>query len=85
MSVPERQPRTVSERVKVTRRLAAMDYENSNFGSKHREQWAAIALHLLHEYELTDDTDRHTSKDYVRLCALKDEIRSAGAAAAAAV
>lgn len=76
-SVPERQPRDVHERLASTRRLAAMDYENPNFGSNHREQWATIALHVLRDYEFTDNTNRHTSKDYVRLYDLKLEIKSA--------
>jgi hypothetical protein len=71
-----RPPMNRHDREEIARRMAAMDYENEVYGGKHREQWQAIALHLLKEYEFTDDTDRKTSKHYVRLCALKDELRS---------
>jgi hypothetical protein len=65
------------QREEIARRMAALDYDNPLYGGTHREQWQAIALHLLKEYEFTDDTDRSTSKDFVRLCVLKDELRAA--------
>jgi hypothetical protein len=71
-----RPPTNRHEREDIARRMAAMDFENEMYGGKHREQWQAIAIHLLKEYEFTDETDRQTSKHYVRLCALKDELRS---------
>lgn len=71
-SLPSRR----SEREVIARKMAAMDYESGPNGGKYSEQWQAIALHLLKEYEFTDDTDRRTSKDYVRLCVLKDELRA---------
>jgi hypothetical protein len=64
------------ERAAIARRMAAMDFDDAEHSGKHREQWQAIALHLLKEYEFTDATERTTSKDYVRLCVLKDELRS---------
>lgn len=69
-------PASRYEREAIARRMAALDYEDSSEGGKHREQWQAIAQHLLKEYQFTDATDRQTSKDYVRLCVLKDELRS---------
>lgn len=68
-------PTNCVERRDIARRMAAMDYEDQEVNGKHREQWQVIALHLLKEYEFTDATDRRTSKDYVRLCVLKDELR----------
>jgi hypothetical protein len=69
-------PSNRREREEVARRMAALDYDNPLYGGTHREQWQAIALHLLNEYEFTDDTERTTSKDFVRLCVLKDELRA---------
>eukprot|EP00173_Palmaria_palmata_P001671 Plantae.Rhodophyta-Palmaria_palmata.ctg19591.p1 GENE.Plantae.Rhodophyta-Palmaria_palmata.ctg19591~~Plantae.Rhodophyta-Palmaria_palmata.ctg19591.p1 ORF type:complete len:237 (-),score=24.98 Plantae.Rhodophyta-Palmaria_palmata.ctg19591:102-725(-) len=68
-------PNNCVDREIIARRMAAMDYEDPEVSGKHREQWQAIALHLLKEYEFTNATDRRTSKDYVRLCVLKDELR----------
>lgn len=70
-------PNTPQEREAIARRMAAMDYHDDTHGGKHWEQWQAIAIHLLNNYEFCDDTDRETSKAYVRLCVLKDELRDA--------
>lgn len=68
-------PNNCADREIIARRMAAMDYEDPEVSGKHREQWQVIALHLLKEYEFTNKLDRHTSKDFTRLCALKDELR----------
>lgn len=70
-------PCSILERENIARRMAAMDYHDENLGGKHWEQWQAISLHLLNQYEFSEDTDRETSKAYVRLCVLKDELRDA--------
>lgn len=70
-------PNNPMEREEIARRMAAMDYYDDALGGKHWEQWQAIALHLLDQYEFSEDTDRQTSKAYVRLCVLKDELRDA--------
>lgn len=70
-------PNTPQEREAIARRMAAMDYQDDNYNGKHWEQWQAIALHLLNSYEFSNDTDRETSRAYVRLCVLKDELRDA--------
>lgn len=70
-------PNTPQEREATARRMAAMDYHDDTYGGKHWEQWQAIAIHLLNSYEFCEDTDRETSKAYVRLCVLKDELRDA--------
>ncbi|CAN8063794.1 unnamed protein product [Agarophyton chilense] len=72
-----RGPATPVEREGIARRMAAMDYTDETYGGKHWEQWQAIALHLLNQYEFSDDTDRDTTRAYVRLCVLKDELRDA--------
>lgn len=64
-------------RISIARRMAAMDYDNPKLDGKHKEQWQVIALHLLDKYEFCDDTDRQTSKSYVRLCVIKDQLREA--------
>lgn len=68
-------PSTPMERQAIARRMAAMDYHDETYGGKHWEQWQAITLHLLNCYEFSDDTNRETSRAYVRLCLLKDELR----------
>lgn len=70
-------PSTPAEREAIARRMAAMDYYDEAYGGKHWEQWQAIAIHLLDQYMFSEDTDRETSKAYVRLCVLKDELRDA--------
>lgn len=75
--VPRSGPRNSKEREAIARKMAAMDYYDEAYGGKHWEQWQAIALHLLEQYEFSEDTDRETSKAYVRLCVLKDELRNA--------
>lgn len=70
-------PRNAMEREAIARKMAAMNYYDEAYGGKHWEQWQAIALHLLDQYEFSEDTDRETSKAYVRLCVLKDELRDA--------
>lgn len=75
--VPRGGPRNSKEREAIARKMAAMDYYDEAYGGKHWEQWQAIALHLLEQYEFSEDTDRETSKAYVRLCILKDELRNA--------
>lgn len=70
-------PTTPLERQGIARRMAAMDYTDETYGGKHWEQWQAIALHLLNQYEFSEDTDRDTTRAYVRLCVLKDELRDA--------
>lgn len=40
---------------------------------KEDHEYHAFANHLATSYELTGNTDRHTSKDYIRLCNLKDD------------
>ena len=72
-----RGPQNPMERENIARRMAAMDYNDETYGGKHWEQWQAIALHLLNQYEFSEDTDRETSRAYVRLCVLKDELRDA--------
>ena len=72
-----RGPNSPIEREAIARRMAAMDYHDENYGGKHWEQWQAISLHLLNQYEFSEDTDRETSRAYVRLCDLKDELRDA--------
>lgn len=72
-----RGPSTPREREEIARRMAAMDYHDETYGGKHWEQWQAIALHLLNSYEFSEDTERETSRAYVRLCVLKDELRDA--------
>eukprot|EP00178_Gracilaria_changii_P013130 TRINITY_DN369_c0_g1_i2.p1 TRINITY_DN369_c0_g1~~TRINITY_DN369_c0_g1_i2.p1 ORF type:complete len:1346 (-),score=140.19 TRINITY_DN369_c0_g1_i2:1962-5999(-) len=72
-----RGPTTPLEREGIARRMAAMDYTDETYGGKHWEQWQAIALHLLNQYEFSEDTDRDTTRAYVRLCVLKDELRDA--------
>lgn len=57
--------------------MAAMDYDDPKLDGKHKEQWQAIALHLLDRYEFCDDLNRQTSKAYVRICAIKDQLREA--------
>ena len=39
---------------------------------KEDHEYCDFAKYLMSMYELTGNTDRHTSKDYVRLCNLKD-------------
>lgn len=41
--------------------------------SKEDHEYHGFAKYLAATYELTASTDRHTSKDYVRLCNLKDD------------
>lgn len=41
--------------------------------NNEENEFFAFARYLSVTYELTVNTDRHTSKDYVRLCKLKDE------------
>ena len=41
-------------------------------GSQEDHEYYDFAQFLLRTYELTKNTDRHTSKDYIRLCTLKD-------------
>ncbi|CDF35207.1 deoxyribodipyrimidine photolyase [Chondrus crispus] len=73
-------PKNPMEREEIARRMAAMNYYDDAYGGKHWEQWQAIALHLLDQYEFSEDTNRHTTKAYVRLCVLKDELRDANPA-----
>ncbi|KAI0561070.1 deoxyribodipyrimidine photolyase [Gracilaria domingensis] len=72
-----RGPSTPMQREGIARRMAAMDYTDETYGGKHWEQWQAISLHLLNQYEFSEDTDRDTTRAYVRLCVLKDELRDA--------
>ena len=41
-------------------------------GSQEDHEYYHFAQFLIRTYELTKNTDRHTSKDYIRLCTLKD-------------
>lgn len=70
-------PQDRAQRIAVARRMAAMDYDDPKLDGKHKEQWQAIALHLLDRYEFCDDLNRQTSKAYVRICAIKDQLREA--------
>lgn len=70
-------PKNPMEREEIARQMAAMNYYDEAYGGKHWEQWQAIALHLLDQYEFSEDTNRLTTKSYVRLCVLKDELRDA--------
>lgn len=74
---PQPSPKTPQQRELIARKMAAMDYNDETHGGKHWEQWQAIAIHLLNSYEFCEDTDRETSRAYVRLCVLKDELRDA--------
>lgn len=67
-------PQTSTDRMRIAQLMAAMDYTNPLYGNKFQEQWQSISLHLLREYELTEETDRDTSRHYVRLCNLKNEL-----------
>jgi len=67
-------PRTIAERQRVVKAYAAGQAAERD--KKKSQVYECIALHLGRLYDFTHDTERETSTNYLRVCAIRDEIRN---------